>query len=101
MEPGNSMADSIADSTADPGQAPRLWRSSADRRGADHFVQVLNRPLLGVMVIAISQHTRRRPVEAANEPACGNKDLTRDVTRQVAGEVGVEGRHKFGRGAIQ
>ena len=40
---------------------------------------------------------RRRAVEAADETACGDEDLTRDVLGEIAGEIGVGRRRVLGR----
>src|SRR5271165_3971618 len=63
---------------------PRSARSSPGWCAADHLVQILDRPRSRVMVVAIPQHSRCWPIDAADESARGNEDLARDVTRQVA-----------------
>jgi len=66
---------------------------------ADHRVQVLDRPRIGVLVIAITQHLWGWPAEAADESTCGNKDFTRHITRQIAGEICIDrGGELDGRG---
>ena len=52
-------------------------------------------------MVAVADDRGRLPVEAADETACGDEDLTRHVLREVAREIGVRRRHVLGRGSVE